>query len=279
MKKLMWYGLRGSMMWVPCPQAGSTVTLSGSADSATTLSGNAFVRKSLNRHQRIPLTWSLTDPDLLQPVFDLARGMYGDGLVYWSDPFTAHVNALPFGWSVPSLGGYDGVILNGGDDRPSLVPTGTPGMPKESAVYTVNPADWMPEVWIPIPPGHTAHVGWIGASSGGVVNFYPTMGENTNLTPVTAPAINAASGTLVNASIANDGTTDGVLVRLGGTGTMTVTGITVQILANGEVPNTGAFRAGNGHGGCELIDITQERYSAALGLVGASADYVEVGGR
>jgi hypothetical protein len=269
------------MHWIPCAQAGSDIALVGSFDSVTSLNGNAYTRGSLNKHQEIPLSWTLTTREAIRPLFDIARGMYGKGLIYWYDPFAAPHNALPFAWSVPSLAAEDGVILNGAESRPTLTPTGANslGLPPQSAVYEVDEAEWVPEVWVPIPPGYTAHVGWVGDSSGGgEVQFYQTVGISVDTTPVTAPAIAMDDPAVTNATIASGGGVDGVLVKLGGTGTAVVTAITVRVVPNGSTPDAG-FVAGLGHGGCDLVSITEERYSAIMDKIGANADFVETGGR
>ena len=183
----MWFGNRNYMQWIPCPQVGAAYGSIGSGNGGQYLHGGSFRRQTLNTTKGRSLTWSLNARDAIRPITDYVEGVYGRGAIYWLDPFDMDKNVLAQSFATPSLGGYDGIVLNGGDLRPQLVVT-TPnpyGYPAESAVYTLNAATDKPyRHWVPIPPGYTA---WVGAN--GVAGTGGTVYARTTNGPVAAGAL------------------------------------------------------------------------------------------
>lgn len=274
----MWFGTRGYMRWIKCPAVGIDASKVGWETSSQLLNGKKFVRRSVSSHKEYQLAWNLAPRTDLQPIMDYADGMFGTGKIYWVDPFIMDRNMFPMDWSVPMQGGYDGTILNGGEDRPELVATTSNGngYPALSASYTVVSGQWVPEVWLPIPEGYTLHLGFHGiAGTGGTVTYAVTtgaaVGSATALTP-----LSVSSPTRTNASVAST-TGDGVIVKLGGSGTVTITALTaVLVPTSGSVAPVGAFISGGGHAGCSFASQPAlQQYSAALDKVGLTVTLIE----
>lgn len=275
----MWFGNRNYMRWVPCPQVGADYGLSGSQQQADYLSGGSFVRNSMNKAKTFALTWSLTSRDDIRGVTDFAEGVYGPGPIYWSDPFNMDKNVLAQAMATPSLGGYDAPTLTGGE-RPQLVPTSfnTLGYPTESASYVTNIATDTPlRHYVPIPPGYTAWVGVHGsAGTGGAIYVLPTKGTAAAGSPTAATMLSVTNTTRVNLSVDSSSSVDGIEIYLGGTGSVTLSGIIVQVLRTGRTPEVGGFISGQGHSGCDWSTLpARDAYSAALDLVSVSAGFTE----
>lgn len=269
----MWFGNRNKMQWVPCPTVGAPVRREVAAQSMGFLNGGAWRRMSMSGAKVYELDWSLNSRDSLRPITDYAEGVFGPGPLYWSDPFTMDKNVAAQSFATPSVGGYDGVILTGTDVRPELIPTSANslGYPHESALYdTTGMTDPIVQ-WVPVPPGYTAWVGVHGSpgAGGGVVLNFGAGDEEANLLGVDDLTRVVDSGDYPDGGWLS--------VRLGGVGTITLTGIMIQVLPTGIPPETGGFISGQGHSGCSFDGEHPEieAYSAAMDLIGMSARLVE----
>jgi hypothetical protein len=223
------------------------------------------------------MTWNSVDRDGARDILDIADGVYGTGPIYVHDPITADRNVLPQWWATPSQGGRDGLPLNDGS-RGELVttPSNTLNFPHDSITYTVEAAQTR-QVWLPIPTGYTAHVGAYGSDgTGGTVVATPTVDHVTNGTPVTLTLMDVTSDNArFNQSFASS-SYDGVELSLGGAGTVTLSGIMVQVLETGVTPETGGFISGQGNSGLQFISQpAYTPYSSALDKVGVVAELTE----
>lgn len=267
---MMWFGNRNYMQWVKCPEVSADYGSMGMQHSARYLHGGAFNRQTFNAAKTYRLNWSMTSSAEIRKITDYVEGVYGEGPIYWSDPFTMGVNALPQSFATPSLGARDGVILNGGEVRPALVPTSIPnlGLPYESAVYSLNAAKDKPvKAWVPIPPGHGYVIAAYGSRTGtAAVRLRADTGVNLPLSLGTPLRVETPAYS-------------GIEVSLTGTGTLTLAGIVVKVVPTGQAAGTSAvFASGQGHSGCAFDGYpTKEMYSAALDLVGISVQFTEVG--
>lgn len=276
----MWFGVRGHMQAVPCPAVGADYGRKSSVTSFQYRNGGSRIRRSLSGARTYDLTWNRAGRDELQPIVDYAEGVYGPGPYYWTDPFANDKNVLPQSFATPSLGGYDGVILNNGVRRPELVATAANSrmLPRESAVY-LNAGESEVQLWVPIPPGYDLVFGAIGINgSGGAVHTRPTARGVATGTGSAVTLIAPTTDTRFNRRISSADGYDGALIYLAGTGTVTLTGMMAQLIPTGDAMTTGSFYSGRGHSGCEFTDVpTIEAYSVALDMVGLSANLEEVG--
>lgn len=278
--KQMWFGNRNYMQWIPCPQVGANYGATGATQGGTFLHGGTFHRQTLNSSKTRRLSWPLNGRDALRPITDYNEGVYGPGPIYWLDPFDMDQNVLAQSFATPSLGGYDAITLNGSEKRPELVATTTNslGYPTESAIYTLNSTTDIPfRHWIPIPPGYTAWVGVHGVAGAGTeVRARTTNGPVATGSTVALSILPVTSTTRVTNTFSASSTVSGVEIWLGGTGTITLSGIIVQVLRTGVVPETGGFISGQGHSGMSFDGYPEKNaYSAALDLIGLSANFVE----
>ena len=273
-------GTKRRMTEVRAPSVNMPSGKQGFGNELIFTNGGASVRRSVAAHKRYTLTWNAVDRDDARVVLDIADGLYGDGEVYWHDPFVADRNVLPQWWATPSQGGYDGLPLNAGV-RGTLVntPSNTLGFPLESIEYTVV-LNQSRTVWVPVPPGYTAHVGAYGqVGTGGTVEVRPTLAGEDAATATTFTLMDVSDNSRFNATFAASSGLDGVELSLGGAGTVTLTGLMVQVLEDGVTPETGGFISGQGHSGLSFL--TQPNYtpySAVHTKAGMAAQFVETGG-
>lgn len=141
------------------------------------------------------------------------------------------------------------------------------------------------KLYIPIPPGYTAWVGFHGIATGtGGLEVTPIPSEGLVADPVLPPILPVNSDTRVNTAFPGN-SYSGIELRYGGgTSTaVTIAGAMVQILRDGKAPQNGGFISGQGHSGCEFDEAPQRQaYSAVVGpgfdgMVGLSAKLTETG--
>lgn len=277
----MYFGTRTRMQWVRCPSVSMPSSKVGWQSKTDYLNGGAYVRRSTAAHKEYRLTWNVATRDEMRPILDYADRLYGDGPFYWIDPFVSNYNLLPQWFASPFQGLDDGIILTGETTRGSVIatPDNTLNYPTRSILYTVTDPARAVRVWVPIPPGHTAWVGAHGQDvTGGTVQVIPTTGPATTGTPSTLTLLGVTDPTRFNASFSGNDYT-GIYLTLGGSGSVILSGLMVQVLRDGVTPETGGFISGQGHSGCEFVEQpTYTPYSSAFDTGGLVANFVETGG-
>jgi hypothetical protein len=97
----MWMGTRDFADWVPACSINADFSSVGWSAKTTYLNGGAYVRRSRGTHKEYELNWPLSPRDDLRKIDDLAKGLWGDGLIYFLDPFAMDKNVLPPHWASP----------------------------------------------------------------------------------------------------------------------------------------------------------------------------------
>ena len=272
-------GTKLQMLPVRAPSVNMPSAKQGFSNELQFTNGGTSVRRSTASHKRYTLTWNSIERDDARVILDLADGLYGPGEIYWYDPFVADRNMLPQWWASPFQGAYDGLPLNAAT-RGTLVdtPTNTLNFPLQSIEYTVV-QNQSRTVWIPVPTGYTAHVGAYGQDgTGGTVEVTPTLAGEDAATATTLTLLDVTDDSRFNATFAASSGYDGIELSLGGAGTITLSGLMVQVLEDGVTPETGNFISGQGHSGVSFL--TQPNYtpySAVYTRAGLAAQFVETG--
>lgn len=270
------------MLEVRAPSVSMPSSKVGWSSELSFLNGGTSMRKSVAAHKRYELSWNSISRDQARPILDLADGIYGTGNIYFLDPFAANRNLLPQWWASPMQGIYDGLPLHGGNTRGDVVatPPNSLDFPVQSIRYDTTGLTSR-KVWVPVPTGYTAWVGAYGtAGTGGTIQVYPSLSATTYDTETTLTLMDVtADNSRFNASFAASSGYDGIELRLGGAGTLTLTGIMVQVLPSGEAPESGPFISGQGNSGCTFVQKPEYTpYSYAFDTVGVVAELVETGG-
>lgn len=280
MYRMMWMGPRGRERWVPAPATGGDWSAVGWNTKSSYLNGGASVRNSFSTRMEYNMVWNQNSRVELLPIKDMYQGMYGTGLIYFTDPMAADLNVLNAGWANPSLACDDGIPLIG-DVRPEKIPQpgALYGYPANAASYTLVGTGR--SFYVPIPPGYTAWVGIHGSANGtgglAVTPFTRAGSAGTNVYPT---LLSNSTPERVNTSF--DGDTYGGIelsLRKSGTATtMILYGMVVQVLPTGQEPTSGDFISGQGNSGCRFESApSTTAYSAVLDKIGMSAKLVEVG--
>lgn len=272
----MWFGTKERMTWVKCPAIEADLTKGNWSTEGVFLNGGAYARKSAYSHKRYQFAWNLASHQDIYDILDYADGLYGQGLIYFLDPFAISTNVLPLGWAVPRLQAEDAPpLIRDANSRPTLVATAanTYAYPTQSAVFTLADGDVIDSVYIPVPPGYEFHFGVHGSATG-TAEFRITTDEDvaTVVTP-----LGVTSPQLTNTVISD---TTGVTISAWGIGNLTVAGMLGQVLPGGSPAPTGRFLSGRGHSGCSFVGTPSiNGYSApdALDKIGASAVLIETG--
>lgn len=279
MSNCFFIGTREKMFEMRAPSVGMPSSKQGWSSQIDFLNGGASVRKSKAARKQYVMTWNVLQRDEARIVLDLADGLYGDGPIYWHDPFAANRNVLPQYWASPMQGAYDGLPLNASTRGTKvLTDPNTLDLPVYSIEYNVQLATTR-TVWVPIPPGYTAWVGAYGLDgTGGTLVATPTVDYITNGADFPLTLLDVSDDSRFTESFSSNDY-DGVKLSLGGDGTITLTGIMVQVLKNGVTPGSGKFISGQGNSGCSFArQPDYSPYSAAFDQVGVVAELVETGG-
>lgn len=284
MAEPMLFGTEELLRLVTCPQVDADVSAANYSAGFDLEGGGTVQRNSAASHRQYVLSWPAKSAELIELIESYALGSHGDpnaatGLIHFLDPATKRTNVLPQFWAAPRVGALDGPVLSGvGQARPTLVTTAsnTQDYPAKSAVYTLAGTETPAVLRIPVPAGHTLHVGFHGsATSTAVVTVQPDGSSVTNLTPL---ACNTTTRTNYSHAAASH---KFVSLSIDGAGTLTMAGLIAQVLPTGEAATTGRFISGQGHSGCKFVGMPKRRVlksAPGLDLQSLSAVLVEVGG-
>lgn len=270
--KVMYFGTRERMVWLSAPSIDAGIGKVGWQVQSQFINGGASVRGSSTTHKEYSFAWPLASAEQTAAITDYADKLYGDGLIYFLDPFAVTTNVLPQHWAVPSLAIDDAPTFNGSDTRPTAVTTAanTLGYPTTSAVYTFDSSNTFRSLWIPLPPNYTFHFGAHGSSSG-------TAAITLNGVAV-APLLPATTIERTNTTITG---VPGVTISFSGEGTLTLAGMIAQVRPTGETVPQGNFISGRGNSGCRFSTsgLAVQGYSApeALDFQSVSATLIETG--
>jgi hypothetical protein len=276
MASCFYMGTRNQMFEVRAPSVNMPSSKQGYFSKVDFLNGGTAIRRSTAAHKNYTMSWNAMERDEARQILDIADGLFGTGPVYIHDPISADRNVLPQWWATPAIGGRDGLPLNDGA-RGELVttPANSLNFPHDSITYTVLDGTTR-RLWVPIPAGHTAWVGAYGADgTGGTVVATPTVDSATDGTAETLTMLGVTDNARFNESFASS-SYDGVTLSLGGAGTLTLSGIMVQVLETGVTPETGGFISGQGNSGLQFVSQpAYTPYSSALDRVGVVAELAE----
>lgn len=267
----MYFGTKELMSWIPAPTISADRGLVNWSSDKVFLNGGGSVRNSKTGHRVYNFDWPMASDLDLSTFFGYADRAFGDGPFYFVDPQAANYNLFPHYHAHPALAAQDAPLLYG-TERPTVIttPTNTAGYPIRSAVYTVA-GTGNAFIWFPIPTGWTLSIGAHGSATGsGVVQAVTDVGGVTSLT-----LLGNNTTTRTNYTSAGPG---GVSVRLGGTGTVTLSGLIAQLRPTGTTVPAGNWLPGKGNSGVEFVTYpSDEIYSSGLDKVHTSATMKEVG--
>jgi hypothetical protein len=257
-KKTLWFGTEEYREWVMCPDQGLQMNSVGWNDNGVFLNGGAWSANSDTVHRAYSANFT-GDYETVQAVLDFAAGQFGPGPYYFIDPFSQGSNSLSAWLASPRLMASDAPCFTGAV-RPTLAVTGANALrlPTKSAVFTVGTSSDLSTFRFAVPSGFTAHVRWWGSKTG-TANLRV---NTTDVAPVTTTTF----------------TSDFLDISLTGTGTITISGIMVQLLATGETPDFSVFKSGRGTTAVAITDTQLTGYSAIRSRVAATLSLLEVGG-
>lgn len=289
----MYFGTVEVGQWIPCPRVNMSASRVSWGVVAKYLNGGYFSKRSYTGAKMYEMEWGLKSRDELRPVQDYADGMYGDGDVYFLNPFAMDKNILPAQWASGYLNAIDGPLVKPFPDdftiptydpldtitRPPLVRTSTSvnGFPiMEGGIRGVH------SLFIPVPNGYTFHLSvhciTPGSFAGGLqASILQAGAVVSGPTPVLADSLTDPVLTGYSAGVV--GNNFGILLEATGPD-MNYTGMMAQVLPSTQTPNTAqTFKSGQGHSGLQFAEpgIEYYEYSSALDKVQAAANLVEVG--
>lgn len=277
----VWFGTKDHMQWVPAPAIDVQATKAGFATQASFISGGAWVRRSKTSARQYAMSWNMRRLEDVQPILDYADGIYGNGHLYYVDPFFIGRNIFPSYWAAPYMNYYDGPVIVD-DTRPVLVNNASSinGYPVESAQYTVTSTSKIPSVFLPIPEGYTIYIGAHGSVQSGnaTVTVTPVISSIANGTTANLTLLTPASTTRTNYTLSYSAGYIGVTVSLKSTstGVIQLDGLIAQLAPDGAVLPSGGFISGQGASGMSFVNQpVLSEYSAALDRVGLSAELIE----
>ena len=255
----IYFGTQGYMQWVPAPDRNVARGGHGWSSRSDRLNGTASVRRSAGNHKEYDFTWSTQKREAIDPVLAYANGDYGDGNIYWVDPWAAETNIAPDFWASPWKAGVDGINLMGkGTTKPDIVntPTNSNGYPSRSARYTFTTPVTPRATWFPIPDGYTLHLGAHGSTTG--IGRVSVQHDAVGAPLLQLPMISETSTSRTNMSFPGGAEGGGVTVSLEplltGGGTVTLSALIAILLPTGQSPAPGGWMTGQGNSGCQFSE-------------------------
>lgn len=270
-EKTMYFGTQARMTWVKAPTIDMPMGRVGWQTTSQFLNGGASVRTSSATHMEYQMTWPLASAEDTAAINNYADKLYGNGLIYFLDPFAVTTNVLPKQWATPALAIDDAPTFNGSDVRPTGVATSTSyGYPSTSAVYTFDSTSMFKSLWIPLPTGYEFHFGAHGSSTGTAAITL----NGSSVSVLMSPNSNVRTNTVISG-------VPGVTISFSGEGILTLAGLIGQVRPAGETVPLGEFIAGRGHSGCRFstAGLSVQGYSApqALDYQSVSGTLIETG--
>lgn len=257
-KKTLWFGTEEYREWVLCPDQGLQMNPVGWNENGVFLNGGAWSASSDTTHRTYSANFT-GDYETVQAVLDFPAGQFGPGPYYFIDPFSQGSNSISAWLASPRLMATDAPCFTG-PVRPTLIDTAANvlRLPTKSAVFTVSPSSDLRTFRYAIPQGFTAHVRWWGSQTG--------------------TAALRANGTAVSPVTTVTRTGDWLDLSLAGTGTITISGVMVQLVKTGDDPDFSIFKSGRGTTAVAVTDTQLTGYSAVRSRVAATLNLLEVGG-
>lgn len=277
----VWFGTRNYMQWVSAPAVDIQAGKQGYANTISFLGGGAAVRRSKAGAKRYSMAWNMKHREDIEPILDYADGLYGNGYIYYMDPFAMDRNVLPAYLAAPYINYYDGPFVVD-DTRPTLTTaiTSSNGYPLESALYKLTASSKVPSVFVPIPEGHTLYIGAHGSvqAGNGAVTVTPWTSAVGAGTTVNLPFLSTGTTQRTNSQWSYANGVQGVTIslRTTSTGTLQLDGLIAQVAPDGAVLPSGGFISGQGSSGLSFASSPSvSQYSAALDRVGCAVELIE----
>lgn len=279
--KQVYFGNRNRMVWVPAPAFNADISTVGWSSVNQYLNGGAGVVSSGAAHKEYNLSWNLATQDEIYGVVDYYTNIYGNGLVYFLDPFAARSNAFPSYLAAPGLatiGDTVGAAPSLRVDQPAaaVTPANNYGYPIAGASYPAGNTG-QTVVWLPVPQGYKIALGVTGSGTG-LMRYQWDGGAATNIT-----YLSVTSGVRANLWLTPPVGAAGISILMPTSGTVTVYGMFAQIVQDSSVslPSSianGNFVSGKGHSGLRFAAAPSiQGYSSVMDKVSATARLVEVG--
>lgn len=286
------------MLSIPMPQQGGEAGSAGFSQVIEYEYGGADVFSSPQTRRRYEFEWTgtkVTGSDGIDQIKRLSAGEFGNGLIYFADPYNYTTNLLPPAWASPSLirSGWRSIY----DTPPSSYSTAAAGnttnRPRLSPVFNIEnaagvaPKDGRSFCVLPIPPEKVLNVGFTGSATGSAVvrvrpiNYDGSYGLTSDLT-----LIPHSSPTQMNQAFSG-ATYKAVEIYFTRTSaapsTLTITSGMAQLLDSGSSAHVTSFVGGQGNTGCRFeTPAIEETYTyvnmgQSYRIKGISATLIEVG--
>ncbi len=135
----MYFGNKGRMTFVKCPDTGMGMNGSRYSAEGVFLNGGAYVRNSATGHRTYDMSWNFLRADEKDDIRAYLDGVYGTGLLYFLDPFAMGRNVLPTCWASPGVAVDGGPRLVGGMANAPTAAQGPFGGTTMRTNYVGNP--------------------------------------------------------------------------------------------------------------------------------------------
>lgn len=280
-KKYMYFGTEERMTWIRAPKTSMAASHNKWGVTSNYLTGGAGQRNSSVGSMKYTLTWPMMEAEDVNEILDYTRGVYGEGLVYFLDPFSAGINALPSYWAAPRLGFRDGPSFVHGR-RPTLAqtPTNNLSLPTKSAVYVLRAGDTFASVRVPVPQGYRVEFGFIGGQTDTARVRVERWNNNALVSGAAVTPLSVSSTATTNHTYVETGANAFVRVTLEGVGTLTMAGLVLRVVPPDNAMVHHKWYGGVGNSGCQFEPIVNvDQYSApeALDLQSLSVNLIEIG--
>lgn len=286
------------MLNIQMPLQGMTAGSEGFSETLEFEYGGRDVISSPQSARRYEFSWTSSSVEGQKGIDQIKRlsgGEFGTGLIYFADPFNYTTNLLPPAWASPSLirSGWRSIYDTVPSSYSTVAASNTTNQPQLSAVFNIgNPVNALPSdkrsiCVLPIPEGHTLHLGFSGSATGtAVVRVRPINHDGSYASVTDLTLLSWSGSTRMNTTFAGSSykAVEIYFTRTGSAGsTLTITSGMAQLLKTGATQAVSEFTAGQGNTGCKFESpAIEESYDfvnmgRSTRLKGISVTLVEAG--
>lgn len=294
----LWMGTKRYMRFVPAPRRGADASSAAFSEDATGKNGGGYVTQTFGRHKSFQYDWGRsTDREYANYIQGLRDGVYGRGVIHFTDPTSYQTNVLSPHWASPGMSlGYEAPSLVF-RELPEAFDFGTSdrmNSPLVGAIYKNLPTvfDVQDAFFVPIPPGMDFLFGsryTSDAASVGIHLFPVGLDLTAERPSVMAPrGIDPVNPFRELTTVRIPGETNGgVYVWVGRTGgsashTVSILDMVGMLVPSGHVIDWQTERidqpwyGGEGHSGCRILGQPTIQYDSR-NFTTVSATFKEVG--
>lgn len=100
---MIYFGTKDRMIWAKPPAVNTPLSKTGTSNTGVDLNGGGYAKLSPAASRDYTFTWGASPAKDIYDILDYRTGAYGNGLLYYLDPFAMKCNVLSESFSFPRM--------------------------------------------------------------------------------------------------------------------------------------------------------------------------------